>query len=135
GFLVSKDGLVYTNRHVVQPDRPAAGTAILVGVPAPDNADRLEYSKAEVVYCAGPHETLDFAVLKVAARPGYGDFAALPLSYEPLELGSKVAAIGYPYIKNDLPVLSFNQGHVSAARVPLAGQSFYQTDAAVNPGN
>src|SRR5271167_4481631 len=34
GFLVSPDGLIYTNRHVIQPDQPIQGSIVLVGVPS-----------------------------------------------------------------------------------------------------
>ena len=74
-------------------------------------------------------------MLKLAARPGYGPFVPLPLSFDPVPLGGRVAALGYPFIARGLPVLSFNEGRVSAARVMLDGRAFYQTDAAVNPGN
>ena len=41
GFLVSADGLVYTNRHVIQPEQPIQGSIVLVGVPDPHQAREL----------------------------------------------------------------------------------------------
>jgi predicted Zn finger-like uncharacterized protein len=137
GFLVSKDGLVYTNRHVVRPfaGMPEQGRKVLVGVPSPKNVEELDYFQAEVVYQPEAGDPLDFAVLKIAARPDYGEFRPLPLAAAKPELGQPVAALGFPFIKADQPVFSFNKGGVSAAKVDLEGKSFCQTDAAVNPGN
>jgi S1-C subfamily serine protease len=133
GFLVSKDGLIYTNRHVLQPGAPAKDYLILVGVPSAGNPDVLDYYKAQVVHTAPERDGLDFALIKIAGR---GDFPVLPLSYDKLELGAPVAAIGYPAgLDPKNGVLSFNKGNVSAQQVLLENRPYYQTDAAVNPGN
>jgi S1-C subfamily serine protease len=135
GFLVSDDGLIYTGRHVVRSSDPTAkGTLVLVGVPSAADPDDLDTFLADVVYVSGDDE-LDFAVLKIAAREGYGELRPLPLSLEKLELGAKVAVIGYPYVRENQAVLSFNKGSVSATRIRFRGRSYYQTDAAVNHGN
>jgi uncharacterized protein (TIGR03067 family) len=136
GFLVSKDGLVYTNRHVVMSaDTTVKGTIILVGVPSAKDPDELDYFRAEIVYVPQVKEDLDFAVLKIAANKEYGEFKPLSLAQEKLGLGDDVAAIGYPHIKDNLPVLTFTKGTVSATKVKLDERSYYQTDAAVNPGS
>lgn len=136
GFLIASDGLIYTSRHVIEPkDRTARGTIVLVGVPSRADPDDLDWFQAVPVYSAPEDDNLDFAILKVAANPRYGSFAALPLSYDKLELGAAVAVIGYPYIRDNEAVLSFNKGSVSSTRVRFNGKSYYQTDAAVNQGN
>jgi S1-C subfamily serine protease len=136
GFLVAADGLVYTNRHVVQADDAAPAARLLVGVPSPKGSDELDYFRAAVVYVSPPGDPLDFALLKIAARPGYGPFPTLPLAAEGPALGAAVAVLGYPpALDADSPTLSFNKGSVSAVRVALDGKAFYQTDAAINPGN
>lgn len=136
GFLVSSDGLIYTSRHVVEPnDSTARGTVLLVGVPSRRDPDDLDWFPATLVYSADKDENLDFAILKIAAREGYGPFCALPLSFNKLELGASVAVIGYPYIRENEAVLSFNKGSISSTRVRFNGKIYYQTDAAVNQGN
>ena len=136
GFLVSTDGLIYTSRHVVEPnDTTARGTVVLVGVPSQRDPDDLDWFKAAIVYRADKEENLDFAILKIAARDEYGPFHSLPLSYDKLELGASVAVIGYPYIRENEAVLSFNKGSISSTRVRFSGKVYYQTDAAVNQGN
>jgi serine protease Do len=136
GFLVSSDGLIYTSRHVIEPnDATARGTVVLVGVPSRRDPDDHDWFPAEIIYRTDKEENLDFAILKIAARKAYGPFHALPLSYDKLELGASVAVIGYPYIRENEAVLSFNKGSVSATRVRFNGKLYYQTDAAVNQGN
>jgi serine protease Do len=135
GFLVSPDGLIYTSRHVIRSsDSTAKGTLVLVGVPSAADPDDHDWFVAEVVYVASDDE-LDFAVLKIAARDGYGELHPLPLSLTKLELGASVAVIGYPYVRENQAVLSFNKGSISATRIRFSGKSYYQTDAAVNHGN
>jgi hypothetical protein len=135
GFLVSKDGLIYTNRHVIRPARDMEGTIILVGVPSAKDPDDLDYFRAQEVYCAPPKDNLDFGILKITGNPKYGEFAPLAMSFDKLALGDSVAAIGYPLVKNDTPVLSFNKGSISATKVAFDEKAYYQTDAAVNPGS
>jgi hypothetical protein len=135
GFLTSAEGLIYTSRHVIESaDATARGTLILVGVPSSADPDDLDWFPAAVAY-APDDESLDFAVLKIAARDDYGPFPPLPLSFDKLELGAGVAVIGYPYIRENEAVLSFNKGSISATRVRFSGHGYYQTDAAVNHGN
>jgi V8-like Glu-specific endopeptidase len=134
GFLVSADGLIYTNRHVVQDDG-AKGAVRVVGVPSARDPDTLEYFKAEVVYSTKPEDVVDFAVLKIAARPDYGPFHPVRLSFMTAELGSAVAAIGYPHVQDDQPALSLNKGSVSSSKVKFGNKAFCQTDAAINHGN
>ena len=59
----------------------------------------------------------------------------LPLTERKLTLGQDVAVLGYPTASDEQAVLSFNKGSVSSTRVRIDGHSYYQTDAAVNPGN
>jgi len=136
GFLVSTDGTIYTNRHAVERNAVAAKSPVVtVGVPSPTDAEKLDYFLAQVVYTAPESSGLDFAILKIAAKPGYGAFSALPVSRQKPELGGGVAVLGYPENLGEVPVLSFTKGSISATRVVFEKRSYYQTDAAVNPGN
>jgi serine protease Do len=136
GFFVTKDGLIATNRHVIQsPSATTPSSDIFVGVSSAADPEVLEYFKAQVAYCSPQGEALDFALLKIAAKPGYPAFRPLPLASAKPALGEPVACIGFPFSGVEQPVLSFNKGSVSATRVEFDGKPFYQTDAAVNPGN
>jgi len=117
GFIISSDGLILTNAHVV---REAKEVTVKL-------SDRREFA-AKVL---GADTTTDVAVLRIDAKN-------LPVvrlgDPQQLEVGDPVLAIGTPY--------GFEQtattGIVSAKGRSLPGDSvvpFIQTDAAVNPGN
>jgi len=117
GFIVSADGLVLTNAHVVREAKE-----VMVKL-----SDRREF-KAKVL---GADPTTDIAVLRIDAK----DLPVVRLGDpKQLEVGDPVLAIGAPYGLEQ----SATQGIVSAKGRSLPGDSvvpFIQTDAAVNPGN
>lgn len=117
GFIVSADGLVLTNAHVV---RDAKRVTVKL-------ADRREYS-AKVL---GSDPATDIAVLKVDAKNLPTVHLGDPKS---VQVGDWVLAIGAPYGFEQ----TATQGIVSAKGRSLPGDAyvpFIQTDAAVNPGN
>jgi serine protease Do len=117
GFLISADGLVLTNAHVVDGARQV--TVKL--------ADHREY-KAKVL---GADRGSDIAVLKIDGH----DFASVQLGdSDQLAVGDYVLAIGEPFGLEE----TATAGIVSAKGRSLPGDGyvpFIQTDAAVNPGN
>ena len=80
--------MIYTNRHVIQPADNTNGRVILVGVPTAKDPDELDYFKASVVFSTRDADGLDFAILKISARPDYGKFHALALAADRPELGA-----------------------------------------------
>src|SRR5271154_4608471 len=117
GFLISADGLVLTNAHVV--DGAKEVTVKL--------SDHREY-KAKVL---GADKSSDIAVLKI-------DGHSLPTvslgDSDQLGVGDYVLAIGEPFGLEE----TATAGIVSAKGRSLPGDGyvpFIQTDAAVNPGN
>src|SRR3954470_163688 len=124
GFIVSKDGYILTNNHVV--DGSDQVTVRLL--------DRREF-KAKVV---GTDPNTDLAVLKIDAK----DLVPAPLgSSGSARVAEWVLAVGTPL--GDNLTFTVTSGIISAKGRPLAlpGQSdrsiqdFIQTDAAINPGN
>jgi hypothetical protein len=135
GFIVTADGLVYTNRHVVRHEGIDPTQArLLVGVPSQKDPDKLDYFPAVIAYAA-PQTDADFAILKINAPPSYGPLHPLRLAQNPVDFGESAATIGYPLPTTELPSLIFTHGVVSATRVDLPDGTFWQTDAAINPGN
>ncbi|HUT90026.1 MAG TPA: trypsin-like peptidase domain-containing protein [Thermoguttaceae bacterium] len=136
GFLVDESGLIYTNRHVIESgNRSHRNSVIVVGVASKKDPEKLDYFPAKVVHVVEEPEARDFAILKIAAKADYGKFEPLGLAAKPLALGDSVSVLGFPYIQEGEPTISFTKGTVSSARVQFDGVSFYQTDAAVNAGN
>ena len=117
GFVVSADGLILTNAHVV---RDASEVIVKL-------TDRREF-KARVL---GSDPKTDVAVLKIDAR----DLPTVPMgSARDLKVGEWVLAIGSPFGFEN----SVSAGVVSAKGRSLPDDSFVpfiQTDVAVNPGN
>lgn len=120
GFIISSDGYIVTNNHVVQ-----GADEIFVRM-----IDRSEYS-AEVV---GTDPRSDLALLRVDAD----DLPTVEMGREQaLEVGEWVLAIGSPFGFD----YSVTAGIVSAKERSLPDQNnenyvpFIQTDVAINPGN
>ena len=123
GVIVSRDGLIVTNNHVVE------------------NADRvivrLKDGKEEIpAKVLGTDPATDLAVLKIEGN----NFPAIPMANsERMKVGDTVLAIGSPFGlqhtvtsgiisalgRKELGILSERGGY----------ENFIQTDAAINPGN
>lgn len=117
GFIISSDGYVLTNNHVI---RDADEVVVRL-------SDRREFV-AEVI---GSDKRSDVALLKI-------DSAGLPVAKigksEDLKVGSWVLAIGSPFGFEH----SVTAGIVSAMGRSLPNENyvpFIQTDVAINPGN
>jgi len=117
GFIVSADGLILTNAHVV---RDAKEVTVKL-------TDRREFD-AQVL---GADPKTDVAVLRIKAK----DLPTVPLgSARDLKVGEWVLAIGSPFGFEN----SVTAGVVSAKGRSLPDDNFVpfiQTDVAVNPGN
>ena len=124
GFIVSPDGYIVTNNHVVAPARNGAVVeSITVTM-----SDRTEY-EATVV---GRDEASDLAVLKINPR-GPLPFVRFASSEE-VRVGDWVVAIGNPYALGG----SVTAGIVSALHRNIGAGNydrFIQTDASINQGN
>ena len=117
GFIISKDGYILTNHHVVKD-----ADEIIVKF-----SDRREL----VAKLIGTDERTDVAVIKVEAN----DLPAVSIG-DPnkLQVGEWVLAIGSPFGFEQ----SVTAGIVSAKGRSLPGGNyvpFIQTDVAINPGN
>jgi serine protease Do len=117
GVIVTKDGYILTNNHVV------------------DDADQvkvtLQDGRVFTAKVVGKDPKSDVAVVKIDAR----DLPAITFAdSDKCEVGDLVLAIGNPFGIDQ----SVTRGIVSAkdrAAMDLDYQDFIQTDAAINPGN
>ncbi len=124
GFIVSKDGYILTNNHVVEGSDEVTVRLL----------DRREF-KAKVV---GTDPSTDLAVLKINAD----NLTPAPLGdSDTARVGEWVLAVGNPLGEN--LTFTVTSGIISAKGRTLALpnssdrsiQDFIQTDAAINPGN
>jgi serine protease Do len=120
GFVVSEDGYIVTNHHVVE-----GASSVVVRM-----IDRREFD-AEVI---GSDVRSDLALLKIDAE----DLVVLPIAQDDdVSVGEWVLAIGSPFGLD----FSVTAGIVSAKGRSLptdTGENyvpFLQTDVAINPGN
>jgi serine protease Do len=118
GFIISKDGYILTNNHVV-------GNVDQITVRLHDGRE----FKARLIG-TDPHS--EVAVIKIDAD----DLPVLPLGdSEDLEIGDWVLAVGNPFGLSE----TLTVGVVSAkgrSNMQIADyENFIQTDAAINPGN
>ncbi len=117
GFIISSDGLIMTNAHVV---RDAKDVTVKL-------TDRREF-QAKVL---GADQRTDVAVLKIDAK----NLPVVPVGKtSELKVGEWVLAIGSPFGFEN----SVSAGVVSAKGRSLPDENFVpfiQTDVAVNPGN
>jgi serine protease Do len=119
GILISKDGEILTNYHVVR-----SADSIKVKL-----TDQTEF-EARLI---GKDDRTDLALIKIRRSGGNLPFARLGTSSQ-LDVGDWVMAIGNPFGLEH----TVTAGIVSAkGRVIGAGpyDNFIQTDASINPGN
>lgn len=128
GVIISTDGYIVTNNHVI------------------DGADEVEVTtnndETYIAKIVGADEATDIALLKIEGK----DFPVIPFGdSDALKVGEWVLAVGNPFNLNSTVTagivsakgradISPNYGNNRAARQRKI-ESYIQTDAAVNPGN
>lgn len=120
GFIISKDGYILTNNHVV-------GDVDKITVELKDGR---KFTNAKVI---GTDPGTEVALIKI---DGDGDFPVLPMGdSNSNKIGDWVIAIGNPFGLSETVTV----GVISAVgrnKVGIANyENFIQTDAAINPGN
>lgn len=119
GFLVSPEGHVITNHHVVQ---GARGVEV-----------RLHDGRRLAARVLGSDARTDLAVLKV---DGVADLPVMRLGdSDALQVGELVMALGNPFGLEESVTLGIVSRKPARSSAAGPGFQFIQTDAAVNPGN
>ncbi len=119
GFIISSDGLIMTNYHVVSR--------------AEEITVRLENGKEYDAKVVGSDSKTDLALIRIKPDKGFPDPVKLGDS-QAMRVGEEVMAVGNPFGLGH----TVTAGIISATdRVIGAGpyDDFLQTDAAINPGN
>ena len=123
GFITQKDGIIFTNAHVVS-------GADRVTVTLKDGREFEGVVK-------GTDEVTDLAVVKINARGG--DLPVAPLgNSDRVQVGDWAIAVGNPVGLNNtvtLGIISTLTRSSAQVGIPDKRIDFLQTDAAINPGN
>ena len=121
GIIISDDGYILTNNHVVENAKDVSVTL----------HDKREYD-AKVV---GTDPTTDLAVIKIDAKN-------LPAAYlgdsDNIKVGQWVMAIGNPLSLTSTVtagIISATSRQIGMKRDQYSVENFIQTDAVINPGN
>ena len=121
GVIISSDGYIVTNNHVI--DKADELTVTL--------NDRRQFTATLV----GTDPTTDIALLKIDAK----DLPTIPIGQsDALKIGEWVLAVGNPFNLTSTVtagIVSAKARSISVGSSKLGIESFIQTDAAVNPGN
>jgi serine protease Do len=118
GVIVSSDGYIVTNFHVVEQSSDIRVTLF----------DKKSY-RARII---GSDPKTDIAIIRIDAK----GLQVIPWGdAEKLQVGEFVLAIGNPYLLNNTVTMGIVSA-VGRADVGIADyEDFIQTDAAINPGN
>ena len=119
GFIISKDGYILTNNHVV-------GDVDKITVVLQDGR---KFTNAKVI---GTDPGTEVALIKIEGN----DFPVLPMgNSKNTEIGDWVIAIGNPFGLSETVTVGVISA-VGRSNVGIATyEDFIQTDAAINPGN
>ena len=118
GVIVSGDGYILTNSHVV------------------DDAESLKVTLSDgrilTAKVIGKDQKSDIAVIKVEAR----DLPALTFAdSDDIQVGDRVLAVGNPFGIGETVTSGIISGTGRSGATGLDYEDFIQTDAAINPGN
>lgn len=135
GFIVSSDGIIVTNRHVV----PAGTTSVSVVL-----SDGTQLDNVKVLGRTADSDSLDIAFLKVVDTKGHKLSPVKLGDSSKMQVGDKVVAIGNALGQFQNTVTSgiisgfgrdVQAGDASGAGATENLQDLFQTDAAINQGN
>lgn len=134
GVIISEDGIVITNRHVI----PRGTTSVSITL-----SDGTKLDNVEVIGRTNDSDPLDIAFLKIKDTKGKKLTVAKIGDSSAMEVGDRVIAIGNALGQFENTVTSgilsgygrdIEAGNGSSTNVESL-QNLFQTDAAINPGN
>jgi S1-C subfamily serine protease len=140
GTVISEDGLILSNAHVVLSDRFFDVVDLVVSITTAQDQPPEPMFFANVVQA---DRRLDLAVIKVRSDldGAPADFSALEIEpvkigqSESLQLGDPIVILGYPGIGGE--TITLTRGEVSGftAEAPYGNRAFIKTSATIAGGN
>jgi len=140
GTIISSDGLILTNDHVVSSTRYEEVVALLVSLTVAQDQPPVDSYYANVVQA---DSALDLAVIKPAwdLQGNELDYSQLKLPFVPLgdsdtlDLGESIVILGYPAIGGG--TITLTRGEVSGftSEEPFGNRAFIKTSGTIAGGN
>ena len=140
GTIITPDGLILTNAHVVLSDRFYAVKDLIVSLTVAQDSPPVQTYLASVVQADA---RLDLAVIKVRSDMNGNpiDSASLNLPSVPLgnsdslSLGDPIVIIGYPGIGGDTVTLTRGEVSGFTAEEPYGNRAYVKTSGTIAGGN
>ncbi len=140
GSIISPDGFILTNAHVVLPDRYFPIDALKIALTLEDDQPPVISYYAEVLQA---DESLDIAVIRITTDLDGNpvDFASLNLPYvllgdaDDLRLGDPIRILGYPGIGGDTITLTPGAVGGFTSEGGRGDRAFIKTSATIAGGN
>ncbi len=140
GTIITNDGLILTNAHVVLSDRYYNVVDLVVAITTQEDQPPIQMFYADVVQADA---NLDLAVIKIASKldGSAANFSELGIQPVPLgdsstlKLGDSLTIIGYPGIGGD--TITLTRGEVSGftSEDPYGNRAYIKTSATIAGGN
>ena len=140
GTIISEDGLILTNAHVILSDRYYNVVDLVVAITMEQDAPPVKMFFADVIQADA---RLDLAVIKVRSdlNGAPANFSSLGIEPVPLGnsdslgLGDEIIIIGYPGIGGQ--TITLTRGEVSGftSEEPYGNRAFIKTSATIAGGN
>ncbi|MDY6874490.1 MAG: serine protease, partial [Chloroflexota bacterium] len=140
GTIISSDGLILTNAHVVLSDRYYDVVDLVVAITVGQDQPPQQMFYADVVQA---DVDMDLAVIKVRSKlddseANFGSLGIPPVplgNSDSLALGDPLVIIGYPGIGGE--TITLTRGEVSGftAEVPYGNRAYIKTSATIAGGN
>lgn len=140
GTIISSDGYILTNAHVVLPDKNFPVDALVIALTIAEDLEPVALYYAEVMQA---DVNLDLAVIRIFKDITGKDIGpedlALPFvelgNSDELHLGDDIIILGYPGIGGD--TITLTRGEISGftAEDPYGDRAFIKTSATIAGGN
>lgn len=140
GTIITNDGLILTNAHVVLSDRYYNVVDLVIAITTQEDQSPVQMFYADIIQADA---NLDLAVIKIVSNldGSAANFSELGIQPVPLgdsaslKLGDPLTIIGYPGIGGD--TITLTRGEVSGftAEDPYGNRAYVKTSATIAGGN